>query len=60
MFQSCAHLHLSVLLHYRQYHQEIEDFIFGLVQRYEEQKKNEEEKTQLNVEPQVLKNSTCY
>ncbi|XP_065548603.1 zinc finger CCHC domain-containing protein 8 isoform X2 [Lathamus discolor] len=36
----------------RQYHQEIEDFIFGLVQRYEEQRKNEEEKTQLNVEPQ--------
>ncbi|XP_030356656.1 zinc finger CCHC domain-containing protein 8 isoform X2 [Strigops habroptila] len=36
----------------RQYHQEIEDFIFGLVQKYEEQRKSEQEKTQLTVKPQ--------
>ncbi|NWS13380.1 ZCHC8 protein, partial [Pachyramphus minor] len=34
------------------YHQEIEDFVFNLVQKYEEQKKCEQEKTHLNAKPQ--------
>lgn len=44
----------SSCLHYRQYHQEIEDFVFNLVQKYEEQKRGEQEKTHFNVKPQVL------
>ncbi|NXI60569.1 ZCHC8 protein, partial [Chloroceryle aenea] len=36
----------------KQYHQEIEDFVFNLVQKYEEQKKGENEKTHFNVKPQ--------
>ncbi|NXU54583.1 ZCHC8 protein, partial [Turnix velox] len=47
---------------YRQYHQEIEDFVFSLVQKYEEQKKNEHEKTHFNVKPQpssVLLEEDC-
>ncbi|NXX44192.1 ZCHC8 protein, partial [Tricholaema leucomelas] len=36
----------------KQYHQEIEDFVFNLVQKYEEQKKSEHEKTHFNVKPQ--------
>ncbi|KFP72707.1 Zinc finger CCHC domain-containing protein 8, partial [Acanthisitta chloris] len=36
----------------KRYHQEIEDFVFNLVQKYEEQKKGDQEKTHLNVKPQ--------
>ncbi|KAM6246753.1 zinc finger CCHC domain-containing protein 8 isoform 1-T2 [Porphyrio hochstetteri] len=36
----------------KQYHQEIEDFVFNLVQKYEEQKRGEQEKTHFNVKPQ--------
>ncbi|XP_016157808.1 PREDICTED: zinc finger CCHC domain-containing protein 8 isoform X3 [Ficedula albicollis] len=36
----------------KRYHQEIEDFIYSLVQKYEEQKKNEQEKSHLNAKPQ--------
>ncbi|NXP25493.1 ZCHC8 protein, partial [Scytalopus superciliaris] len=36
----------------KRYHQEIEDFVFSLVQKYEEQKKCEQEKTHLNAKPQ--------
>ncbi|XP_027734457.1 zinc finger CCHC domain-containing protein 8 isoform X3 [Empidonax traillii] len=36
----------------KRYHQEIEDFVFSLVQKYEEQKKSEQEKTHLNAKPQ--------
>ncbi|KAJ7419326.1 zinc finger CCHC domain-containing protein 8 isoform X2 [Willisornis vidua] len=36
----------------KRYHQEIEDFVFNLVQKYEEQKKSEQEKTPLNAKPQ--------
>ncbi|NWU35688.1 ZCHC8 protein, partial [Hylia prasina] len=36
----------------KRYHQEIEDFICSLVQKYEEQKKSEQEKSQLNPKPQ--------
>ncbi|NXF04144.1 ZCHC8 protein, partial [Smithornis capensis] len=36
----------------KRYHQEIEDFVFNLVQKYEEQKKSEQEKTHLNAKPQ--------
>ncbi|NWW77643.1 ZCHC8 protein, partial [Climacteris rufus] len=36
----------------KRYHQEIEDFIFSLVQKYEEQKKCEQEKSHLNAKPQ--------
>ncbi|NXM65462.1 ZCHC8 protein, partial [Serilophus lunatus] len=36
----------------KRYHQEIEDFVFNLVQKYEEQKKCEQEKTHLNPKPQ--------
>ncbi|XP_062446071.1 zinc finger CCHC domain-containing protein 8 isoform X1 [Rhea pennata] len=36
----------------KQYHQEIEDFIFNLVQKYEEQQRSEPEKTHFNVKPQ--------
>ncbi|XP_010181206.1 PREDICTED: zinc finger CCHC domain-containing protein 8 [Mesitornis unicolor] len=46
----------------KQYHQEIEDFVFNLVQKYEEQKKNEQEKTHFNVKPQpssVLLEEDC-
>lgn len=53
LFQPCLCLHLSVL-HPRRYHQEIEDFIYSLVQKYEEQKKSEQERSQLNPKPQVL------
>ncbi|NXX96061.1 ZCHC8 protein, partial [Centropus bengalensis] len=46
----------------KQYHQEIEDFVFNLVQKYEEQKKSEQEKTHFNVKPQpssVLLEEDC-
>ncbi|NXN95938.1 ZCHC8 protein, partial [Rhinopomastus cyanomelas] len=46
----------------KQYHQEIEDFVFNLVQKYEEQKKGEQEKTHFNVKPQpssVLLEEDC-
>ncbi|XP_030438430.1 zinc finger CCHC domain-containing protein 8 [Gopherus evgoodei] len=36
----------------KQYHQEIEDFISSLVQKYEEQQKAEPERTHFNVKPQ--------
>ncbi|NXM36216.1 ZCHC8 protein, partial [Oxyruncus cristatus] len=36
----------------KRYHQEIEDFVFNLVQKYEEQKKGEQERTHLNAKPQ--------
>ncbi|XP_062999920.1 zinc finger CCHC domain-containing protein 8 isoform X2 [Elgaria multicarinata webbii] len=36
----------------KQYHQEIEDFISSLVQRYEEQQRAESDKTYFNVKPQ--------
>ncbi|XP_015273142.1 PREDICTED: zinc finger CCHC domain-containing protein 8 isoform X2 [Gekko japonicus] len=36
----------------KQYHQEIEDFISSLVQRYEEQQRAEPDKTYFNVKPQ--------
>ncbi|KFV77314.1 Zinc finger CCHC domain-containing protein 8, partial [Dryobates pubescens] len=36
----------------KQYHQEIEDFVFNLVQKYQEQKRSEHEKTHFNVKPQ--------
>ncbi|NWX00727.1 ZCHC8 protein, partial [Caloenas nicobarica] len=36
----------------KRYHQEIEDFVFNLVQKYEEQKRCEEETTPINVKPQ--------
>ncbi|XP_051641841.1 zinc finger CCHC domain-containing protein 8 isoform X1 [Manacus candei] len=36
----------------KRYRQEIEDFVFSLVQRYEEQKKCEQEKKHLNAKPQ--------
>ncbi|KAI1233112.1 hypothetical protein IHE44_0006307 [Lamprotornis superbus] len=36
----------------KRYHQEIEDFIYSLVQKYEEQKKSEQEKSHLNAKPQ--------
>ncbi|NXX17950.1 ZCHC8 protein, partial [Podargus strigoides] len=54
-------LHASSLC-YRQYHQEIEDFVFNLVQKYEEQKRGEQEKTHFNVKPQpssVLLEEDC-
>ncbi|KAL2298345.1 hypothetical protein Nmel_015339 [Mimus melanotis] len=47
----CLCLHVSVL-YPRRYHQEIEDFIYSLVQKYEEQKKSEQEKSHLNAKPQ--------
>ncbi|XP_010580463.1 zinc finger CCHC domain-containing protein 8 isoform X1 [Haliaeetus albicilla] len=46
----------------KQYRQEIEDFVFNLVQKYEEQKKGEQEKTHFNVKPQpssVLLEEDC-
>ncbi|NXV80087.1 ZCHC8 protein, partial [Atlantisia rogersi] len=46
----------------KQYHQEIEDFVFNLVQKYEEQKRDEQEKTHFNVKPQpssVLLEEDC-
>ncbi|XP_069726947.1 zinc finger CCHC domain-containing protein 8 isoform X2 [Phaenicophaeus curvirostris] len=46
----------------KQYHQEIEDFVFNLVQKYEEQKKGEQEKTHFNIKPQpssVLLEEDC-
>ncbi|NXD77125.1 ZCHC8 protein, partial [Halcyon senegalensis] len=46
----------------KQYHQEIEDFVFNLVQKYEEQKRGESEKTHFNVKPQpssVLLEEDC-
>ncbi|XP_053815009.1 zinc finger CCHC domain-containing protein 8 isoform X2 [Vidua chalybeata] len=36
----------------KRYHQEIEDFIYSLVQKYEEQKKSEHEKSHFNAKPQ--------
>ncbi|XP_051490450.1 zinc finger CCHC domain-containing protein 8 isoform X2 [Apus apus] len=46
----------------KQYHQEIEDFVFNLVQKYEEQKRSEQEKTHFNIKPQpssVLLEEDC-
>ncbi|NWW87248.1 ZCHC8 protein, partial [Rhynochetos jubatus] len=46
----------------KQYHQEIEDFVFNLVQKYEDQKRGEQEKTHFNVKPQpssVLLEEDC-
>ncbi|XP_027325441.3 zinc finger CCHC domain-containing protein 8 isoform X1 [Anas platyrhynchos] len=46
----------------KQYHQEIEDFVFNLVQKYEEQQRGEQEKTHFNVKPQpssVLLEEDC-
>ncbi|NXE09811.1 ZCHC8 protein, partial [Lophotis ruficrista] len=46
----------------RHYHQEIEDFVFNLVQKYEEHKRGEQEKTHFNVKPQpssVLLEEDC-
>uniref|UniRef100_A0A8C6Z172 Zinc finger CCHC domain-containing protein 8 n=1 Tax=Nothoprocta perdicaria TaxID=30464 RepID=A0A8C6Z172_NOTPE len=40
------------LLYYRQYHQEIEDFVFNLVQKYEEQQRSVPEKSHFNLKPQ--------
>lgn len=42
------------LLCCRQYHQEIEDFVFNLVHKYEEQQRDEQEKTHFSLKPQVL------
>ncbi|NXD27291.1 ZCHC8 protein, partial [Spelaeornis formosus] len=36
----------------KRFHQEIEDFIYSLVQKYEEQKKSDLEKSHLNAKPQ--------
>ncbi|NXN15803.1 ZCHC8 protein, partial [Indicator maculatus] len=36
----------------KEYHQEIEDFVFNLVQKYQEQKRSEHEKTHFNAKPQ--------
>ncbi|NWX11731.1 ZCHC8 protein, partial [Aegotheles bennettii] len=47
---------------YRQYRQEIEDYVFNLVQKYEEQKRSEQEKSHFNVKPQpssVLLEEDC-
>lgn len=38
----------------RQYHQEIEEFVSNLVKRFEEQQKNDVEKTSFNLLPQVF------
>ncbi|NXC42421.1 ZCHC8 protein, partial [Penelope pileata] len=46
----------------KQYHQEIEDFVFNLVQKYEEQQKDEQEKTHFSLKPQpssVLLEEDC-
>ncbi|KAM9371667.1 zinc finger CCHC domain-containing protein 8 [Phaethornis superciliosus] len=46
----------------KQYRQEIEDFVFNLVQKYEEEKRSEQEKTHFNVKPQpssVLLEEDC-
>ncbi|NXL90509.1 ZCHC8 protein, partial [Alectura lathami] len=46
----------------KQYHQEIEDFVFNLVQKYEEQQRDEQEKTHFNLKPQpssVLLEEDC-
>ncbi|NXA49733.1 ZCHC8 protein, partial [Nothocercus julius] len=44
-------LYISSLC-YRQYHQEIEDFVFNLVQKYEEQQRSVPEKSHFNLKPQ--------
>ncbi|XP_046784092.1 zinc finger CCHC domain-containing protein 8 isoform X1 [Gallus gallus] len=36
----------------KQYHQEIEDFVFNLVHKYEEQQRDEQEKTHFSLKPQ--------
>jgi hypothetical protein len=41
------------VLLYRQYHQEIEEFVSNLAKRFEEQQKNDSEKTSFNLSPQV-------
>lgn len=41
-------------LSYRQYHQEIEEFVSNLVKRFEEQQKNDVEKTSFSLLPQVF------
>ncbi|KAM6052380.1 zinc finger CCHC domain-containing protein 8 isoform 1-T1 [Chlamydotis macqueenii] len=46
----------------KHYHQEIEDFVLNLVQKYEEHKRGEQEKTHFNVKPQpssVLLEEDC-
>lgn len=42
------------VLSYRQYHQEIEEFVSTLVKRFEEQQKNDVEKTSFSLLPQVF------
>lgn len=53
VFQSCSSPFYALLC-CRQYHQEIEDFVFNLVHKYEEQQRDEQEKTHFNLKPQVL------
>uniref|UniRef100_A0A2K6P6X3 Zinc finger CCHC-type containing 8 n=1 Tax=Rhinopithecus roxellana TaxID=61622 RepID=A0A2K6P6X3_RHIRO len=43
---------LNILTRPRQYHQEIEEFVSNLVKRFEEQQKNDVEKTAFNLLPQ--------
>ncbi|NXU72340.1 ZCHC8 protein, partial [Oreotrochilus melanogaster] len=46
----------------KQYRQEIEDFVFNLVRKYEEEKRSEQEKAHFNVKPQpssVLLEENC-
>ncbi|XP_008687069.1 zinc finger CCHC domain-containing protein 8 isoform X2 [Ursus maritimus] len=43
---------LNILTRPRQYHQEIEEFVSNLVKRFEEQQKNDVEKTSFNLLPQ--------
>uniref|UniRef100_A0A669P7W3 Zinc finger CCHC domain-containing protein 8 n=1 Tax=Phasianus colchicus TaxID=9054 RepID=A0A669P7W3_PHACC len=46
----------------KQYHQEIEDFVFNLVHKYEEQQRDEQEKTHFSLKPQpssVLLEEDC-
>lgn len=42
------------MLSRRQYHQEIEEFVSNLVKRFEDQQKNDVEKTSFNLLPQVF------
>uniref|UniRef100_A0A8C2YHD8 Zinc finger CCHC domain-containing protein 8 n=1 Tax=Coturnix japonica TaxID=93934 RepID=A0A8C2YHD8_COTJA len=46
----------------KQYHQEIEDFVFNLIHKYEEQQRDEQEKTHFSLKPQpssVLLEEDC-
>ncbi|OXB64143.1 hypothetical protein ASZ78_002073 [Callipepla squamata] len=38
----------------KQYRQEVEDFVFNLVRKYEEQQRDEQEKTHFSLKPQVV------